>query len=226
MRFRMHPNILANGIFALGCALALTLSACGSSSQPGGGQATGSQALHITLDADRAVIAQPEDLCNPPVTAEVIASAHGVARWNTADGKRPAIATVQEAMQKNYYIYRTVAFSQMTALHDTHKAAAGSPSVYITLGGQVGQDSYSIDDMPQLEQANGHYIIMLAPPTSTTNLPAGDVLLVSYAFPVDAQGVVTLRQAGNPNEPGVGPVDPGLTITLASLKQVLASCKA
>jgi len=193
----------------------------------GGQQASGSQGLQITLYTDMAMVSKPEDLCNPPLTVEVTAGSHGAARWNTVDGKRPNVKTVGEVIQQNYYIYRPVTFSRMTPLHDKRAAAApATATTYFTLGGQVGQDRYSMSSMPQLDQANGHYVAILVPPMSTTYLPARDILLVAYAFPVDAQGIVTLREAGDPNEPGTGPMDPGLKISLADLKQVLASCKA
>jgi hypothetical protein len=96
----------------------------------------------------------------------------------------------------------------------------------ITLGGQAGQDTYSVDGMPRLEAPAGHYIVVLVPPSSTKGLPVGDILLVSYAFPVDARGMVVLRQAGKPQEPGTGAVDSEVTIALADLTQTLASCKA
>jgi len=35
-----------------------------------------------------------------------------------------------------------------------------------------------------------------------------------------------LWQAGDPNEPGAGPVQPEISIILTDLRQVLATCKA
>jgi hypothetical protein len=49
-----------------------------------------------------------------------------------------------------------------------------------------------------------------------------DSLFVSYAFQVDASGNVNIQQAGGPNEPGVGPVQPEISVKLSDLKTMLA----
>jgi hypothetical protein len=67
-------------------------------------------------------------------------------------------------------------------------------------------------------------VVVFAPPTITEGLPTGSVLLASYAFPVDAHSMVILHQAGSPNEPGTGAVQPELSVALADLKSTLASC--
>jgi hypothetical protein len=51
-----------------------------------------------------------------------------------------------------------------------------------------------------------------------------DRLIVYEAFPIDQQDIVTLQVAGNPNEPGVGPVQQQVTIPLAQLRLDLAHC--
>jgi hypothetical protein len=52
------------------------------------------------------------------------------------------------------------------------------------------------------------------------------VLLVSYVYPVDANGKVIIQQAGDPNESGSGVPQPEITVMLTDLKAMLALCAA
>jgi hypothetical protein len=53
-----------------------------------------------------------------------------------------------------------------------------------------------------------------------------DTLLISYAFPIDANGKVIIQQAGDPNEPGPGVPQPEISVALTDLKAMLARCAA
>lgn len=214
-------------VLASAAALLVSLSACGpATTQPTSSSSGGQNArsgLHIRLDADKFEFTSAEQFCQTLATAEVVVGSHGAARWNTADGALPAaITTHSDVVSQNYRIYTPVTFAQFTPLIDHRKVATQE---FLTLGGQVGQDSYSMDGAPTLPGTGGHYVVVLYPSSPHTGGNTEASLVVGNAYPVNAQGMVVLQAAGDPNEPGVGPAQPAITITLASLKQQLAGCK-
>jgi hypothetical protein len=190
-------------------------------------QKTPLPAVHIWMIVDRFMYTKSEQLCNAPLVAEVVVGAHGDARWNTIDGARPALATEGEIMRKGYLIYTPTSFSSFTPLRQ-HSLASNPTATFVTIGGQVGQDTYQIDGLPQPPSIGGHYVVVITPPAlalAKGQTPA-DVLLISYVYPVGATGKVIIQQAGDPNEPGVGPVQPEIAVALADLKATLAQCAA
>jgi hypothetical protein len=184
-------------------------------------QQTPLPAVHTDLEIGRWMYTVPKQLCDAPLVAEVVVGAHGEARWNTEDGKRPPMATGGEIVRQGYFIYAPVAFASFTPLH-AHGLAPGA--AYMTLGGQAGLDSYRYGDYPQLPGAGGHYILVITTPAPRQGMRPLDTLLVSCAFPVDASGKVTIQRAGDPNEPGFGPMQPEIAVALADLKTTLAQC--
>lgn len=224
--------VTGNGLKLLGGLLSImtllaVLSACNSGGgRPGSvssGQQNSSAGLHVVLHADKFEFTAPQQFCQTLLTAEVVVGAHGTAHWNTADGRLPAgVTTYTELLKDNLRVYTPVDFTRLTPLVDhRHSATKG----FATVGGQVGNDTYFIDDDPTLPGVGGSFIVVLYPSTPQTGGNTEETLVVGNAYPVDAQGVVTLQQAGNPNEPGPGQLQPAITISLASLTQQLASCK-
>jgi hypothetical protein len=182
-------------------------------------------AVHIWLIVDRFMYAKPEQLCDAPLVAEVVVGARGDARWNTIDGARPALATEGEIMREGYLIYTPTSFSSFTPLR-RHSLASGPTATFVTIGGQVGQDTYRIDGLPQPPGIGGHYVVVITPPALDLRkgqTPA-DVLLISYVYPVDASGKVIIQHAGDPNEPGPGVPQPEISVALTDLKAMLARC--
>jgi hypothetical protein len=116
-----------------------------------------------------------------------------------------------------------VSFASFAPLRQ-HSLASDPNATFVTIGGQVGQDTYQIDGLPQPPGIGGHYVVVISPPAPREWLMPTDTLLASYAFPIDASGKVTLQYAGNPNEPGVGPVQPEISVALTDLKTTLAQC--
>lgn len=186
-------------------------------------QQTPLQPLQLIFEIDRLQYTKPEEFCNGPLVAEVIVGAHGDARWNTSDGKRPPLATSGEIVRAGDFIYAPVTFSSFTALR-VHGLAPGA--AFMTIGGQVGQDVYRYGDYPQLPGSGGHYILVITTPAPRQGMTPVDTLLVAYTFPVDASGKVTIQRAGDPNEPGVGPVQPEIAVALSDLKATLVQCAA
>jgi hypothetical protein len=184
-------------------------------------QPTPLPAVHIDVEVDRWTYTKPEQLRDAPLVAEVVAGAHGEARWNTEDGTRPPIATGGEIVRQGYFIYIPVMFSSFTPLHARDLLPG---EAFMTIGGQVGQDVYRYGDYPQLPGSGGHYILVITTPAPRKGMTPADTLLVSYAFPIDASGKVTIQRAGDPNEPGVGPVQPEISVAFPDLKATLAQC--
>ena len=182
--------------------------------------------VHIDGIVDRVQFTAPEELCGPSLVAdiaEVVVGAHGDARWNTEDGKRPPVTTYGEIIRQRYYIYTPVTFSSFTPLR-VHGLPIGSS--FTTIGGQVGQDSYRMQGYPQLSGIGGHYILVITTPAPRKGMTPADTLLVSYAFPVDGNDKVIIQQAGDPNEPGPGVPQPEISVALTDLKVILARCAA
>lgn len=224
--FTAHTVKVAGGLLSILALLAL-LSGCGSAVGQAGSGATGQQGtstgLNVRLSADKFQFTSAGEFCQTLVTAEVVVGSHGVGRWNTPDGKLPAgITTSRAVMTNSLRIYTLVTFSRLVPLVDHRHVTAKE---FFTVGGKVGSDSYRIDEEPDLAGTGGHFIVVLSPSTPQTGGDSEEALIVGWAYPVDAHGVVILQQAGNPNEPGTGQLAPTITIPLASLKQQLASCK-
>lgn len=230
--FTAHTVKVVGGLLSILSLLAL-LSACGSAGgQPGSGatgqpgqpgQQSTSTGLNIRLIADKFAFTSAGQFCQALFTAEVVVGSHGAARWNTPDGTLPAGITTPEAVfGYNLRIYTPVTFSSLVPLLDHRHVATKE---FLTVGGQVGNDRYRIIGEPDLAGIGGHFLVVLAPSTPQIGGNTEETLVVGWAYPVDAHGVVTLQQAGNPNEPGPGQLQPAITIPLASLKQQLASCK-
>jgi hypothetical protein len=62
--------------------------------------------------------------------------------------------------------------------------------------------------------------------TLLVGLGAAGVLLISYVYPLDANGKVIIQQAGDPNDPGPGVPQPEISVALSNLKTTLARCTA
>lgn len=108
---------------ALAAALLVVLSACGPRAAQAASQvseqhtATPGPALHIHVIVDKYQFTAPEQFFQTLVTAEVVVGAHGTARWNTVDGKRPAgTITEDEVVTQNYRIYTPVTFARFVPL--------------------------------------------------------------------------------------------------------------
>jgi hypothetical protein len=224
-------RFLMAGTLAL--ALICPIAGCGQlttpaqQSAPARAQQTPLPAVHIWMIVDRFMYTKPEQLCDAPLVAEVVVSTHSDARWNTIDGARPALVTEGQIIRQGYLIYTPTSFSSFTPLRQ-HSLASDPTATFVTIGGQVGQDTYQIDGLPQPPAIGGHYVVVITPPSlalAKGQTPA-DVLLISYVYPIDSNGKVIIQQAGDPNEPGPGVPQPEISVALADLKTLLAHCAA
>ncbi len=215
-------------LFAILIFLVLVLSGCQAASPTSSATRQSYGPLNVHLDADRYEFTTPQSMCSAILTAEVKNITHGKSHWNTPDGLRPNITAAPQMsisatiVQHGYRIETPVHFGTMHVLRDLRHVATQE---FMTVGGQVQQDQFWLDPFPQL-QDTGHYMIVFGP----GNQPDGkgkveEWLEVYDAFPIDAQGIVTLQQAGSPGEPGPGQPQTAVKISLVDLQHQLAACK-
>jgi hypothetical protein len=137
---KLLTKLLTTGALALMVMAAIT--GCGQPTTPAQQSATAIvqktplPAVHIWMIVDRFMYTKPEQLCNASLVAEMVAGAHGEARWNTIDGKRPPIATESEIVREGYLIYTPTSFSLFTPLRQ-HSLVSGPTATFVTIGGQV-----------------------------------------------------------------------------------------
>lgn len=164
----------------------------------------------------------PKDMCQgTPLVAEVIVGGTGPGRWTTPDGARPATSDYRAIEKAGWHIVTPVRFSRFNILLD-HRTS--QTQEFLMLGGQVGQDSEEAIPFPQLA-IGARYVVVFSPDNDLATGKYTEVrLLVFNAFPIDQQNIVTLQVAGDPNEPGVGPVQQQIMIPLSQLQQDLAHC--
>jgi hypothetical protein len=118
-----------------------------------------------------------------------------------------------------------VSFSLFAPLRQ-HGLASDRAATLVTIGGQVAQDTYQIDGLPQPPDIGGHYIVVITTAAPRKGMTPASALLISYAFPIDASGKVTIQPAGSSNEPGVGPVLSEIAVALSDLKATMARLAA
>lgn len=184
--------------------------------------------LNVNLYVDRYEFTTPASMCAALLTAEVQGVTHGKSFWNTPDGLRPPLPATAHAsleqtiIQEGYRIYKSVQFGTIKVLRDQRHQQS---QLFVTVGGQVQQDQYQVYGFPQL-QGSGPYVIVFAPGSQLHRKGKVETRLEVYdAFPVDAQGVVTLQQSGSASEPGSGQPQSVVRISLTELQRQLSSCK-
>lgn len=120
-------------------------------------------------------------------------------------------------------IYTPISFTSMNILFD-HRATKPSPEEFATVGGQQGNTKLTIAEYPSLQTATRYLVVFTPALNASTHTITSQWQLVYNAFPIDAQGIVLLQQAGSPNEPGPGKPQPEVKIALSALQQQLATC--
>jgi hypothetical protein len=71
-----------------------------------------------------------------------------------------------------------VSFASFAPLRQ-HSLASDTTAAFVTIGGQVGQDTNQIDGLPQLSDIGGHYIVVLTTPAPWKGVAPADTLFVS-----------------------------------------------
>lgn len=220
-------------------AMLPTLAGCGGpSAMPTNQSGQSSQAnqsnqatLVLDLNVDRYEFNTPANLCQAPLVAEAVAGSFGQSHWNTANKAQPSLLSqglptrqLKDSLIKGgYMIYTTMYFSRMTILKD-RRSSKQAPEEFVMEGGQQSTTRISVGEFPQLKVSTRYLVVVVPALNATTHSLTLQWQVIYNAFPIDAQGVVTLQQAGSPKEPGVGKPQPAVTITLAALQQQLAQC--
>lgn len=218
---------MATLIFLAGCGY----SSAGQTNQTGQTGQTSQATLVLNLAVDRYEFNTPANMCKAPMIAEVITGSIGQSHWNTANKAQPSFLSqglpkrqLEDALIKGgYMIYTPIQFISMNILLD-HRSSKQPPEEFVLVGGQQGTTKITIGEYPSLKTAT-RYLVVFAPGlNASTHSNTLQWQLVYEAFPIDAQGIVTLQQAGSPNEPGSGQPQPAVKIALTALQQQLAAC--
>jgi hypothetical protein len=175
-----------------------------------------SNGVHIQGDASRLSFNTPELMCKAILVADAGIAGLGSSHWNTPDGTRPAAADERTLVRGGYAIYTPLHFSFM----HIHVDRRSQPThEFDTIGGQVGPDSDS-EGYPQV-MSQHNYLLVLVNGIQALQGESQTVMVVTDAFPIDAQGVVTLQDGSTEQ----GTVHPTVTAPLSQIVQQLANCK-
>lgn len=186
------------------------------SSAPSGSDAS-TTGITIHGDPDRLLHNTPERMCPMPLVVDGVISSLGKSHWNTPDGTLPSTVDANTVITKGYIMYTPIFFASMHIYID-HRSVPTSE--FVTVGGTVGPDQYSMD-FPQVTP-HGRYVLVFGIASDRQGQsPSGKMLGVEDAFPISTAGIVTLQ----PGSTEQGTVSPGVTMPLSQLSQQLANCK-
>lgn len=209
---------LARAWWLTGLLVALLLLSGCNVAQPG------AQSNGITIDTSSYMLPfdTPARMCHAPLVMDATIAALGASRWNTPNGARPASADPNTIVRQGYLIYTPLQLSSPHIYTDFRQQPI---SVFATFGGRVGADRYIKGGFPQVV-AGQRYVLVLIPGIDVpAQGQAPTWLAVAGAFPIDVQGIVTLRAAHSEGKGASAQQYPAVTIPLAQLTQQLASCK-
>jgi hypothetical protein len=202
-------------------ALALALVGCGQPSPSTGNVSVPTPAgppLHIGGIAERVSFNTPARMCGDRLTAVGTVSGYGAAYWDTPDGTRPSFLTPAVVEQQGYAIYTPLRFSAFQVLNDNRHLPTRE---FAMVGGQVGQDTYSMDGFPRPPM--GQRDVMVFVDTTRVGQPgySQETLGLYQEFLVDSHGTVWLQHTDVEQGQVVGQ---NVTIALADLTAQLATC--
>lgn len=146
----------------------------------------------VSYDAAEPTIANRAEGASLVVIATV--DSVGEARWNTADGKAPAIEG--ESPPPDAHIYRPVRLSVTTLARGD---LMGSTLEAKALGGTVGCYSFEFEDSPQLKSGE-EYAFFLAPALPGAGAADASTLTINAAWVVTA-GLVSTPVEGEVTVP-------------------------
>jgi hypothetical protein len=210
MKSRFHL-VCAHWLAGLGI-MVLLLNGCTVAQQSNG--------VHIQGDASRLSFNTPELMCKAILVADAGIAGLGPGHWNTPDGTRPATADARTLVRGGYMIYTPLRFSYM----HTHVDRRSQPTrEFDSIGGQVGPDSDS-EGYPQVMPQHS-YLLVLVYGIQALQGESQAVMVVTDAFPIDAQGVVTLQPAHTEGKGQETESFPAVTMPLSQIVQQLANCK-
>lgn len=223
MRHRF--NARTSRWFATAAMVGLLLTGCAQAGQAGhsGSASVNTVApsgapLHLRLSSYRVEFNTPASMCTVPLIATGSVSTYLPAHWNTANDTRPSNLTPMQARQQGYMIYTPMTFDAFKVLQDRRSQPTRE---FVAMGGQAGQDTYSIDEYPRPQI--GQQILMLFVHSNHAGQPGyfQDMLVLYETFPIDAQGNVLLQQQTIEQGQVAGQ---NVTISLSQLVSELGTC--
>lgn len=184
----------------------------------------GSQSTGITIhvDAYRIPVDTPERMCGATLVIDARITALLRSHWNTLSGTRPAGVDPTKLPDQGYAIYTPLQFSSLHIHVDRRQQQ--QTGEFALLGGQVGSDRYIADETPPVSAGNS-YLMVLVAGVDQTHVHTENLMVVDAAFPIDAQGIVTLQAAHTEGKGASVQQFPAVTMPLSQLTQQLASCK-
>jgi hypothetical protein len=197
----------------------LLLTGCVAVAQPSGG----AQSNGITIQGDPLKLSfnTPELMCKAILVLDAGISGRGASHWNTPTGSRPAAADQQTLLRNGYAIYTPIQFSNMH-IHMDHRSQPTRE--FATVGGQVGPDQYWIG-YPQVTPQDSYLLVLVYGIDAQSQAESKALLVVTDAFPIDAQGIVTLQAAHDEGKGADTQHFPAVTMPLSQITQQLAACK-
>jgi hypothetical protein len=164
----------------------------------------------------------PELMCKAVLVMDAGVSSIGPGHWNTPDGSKPAGADASWLGTGGYAIYTPIHFSYMH-IHVDYRSQPTRE--FDTVGGSAGPDSDEEEGYPQV-MPQQNYLLTLVYGIEVGKGEVKTVLIVNDAFPIDAQGLVTLQPAHTEDGQGNQVENyPAVTMPLTQIGQQLANCK-
>jgi hypothetical protein len=213
-RWRRFPLLIA-GVILLIAAAALTVHAAGSPGRVP--NTTAGQPLNLLEHVDRFVFDTPALMCQSDLVVDAQFAGRGTSHWTTPNGQRPQGVDSRTLLARGYSIVTPINFASAHPLLDHRRLAT---SEFVVLGGQVGQDRIASDSAPL--KAGSRYVLVAVPNADAqTGRWTERSLVVLDAFPIDSQGMVTLR----PQIIEQGKVSQALVrVSLSQLHTQVGSC--
>ncbi len=174
--------------------------------------------IHMHSDASRLSLITPELMCKAILVMDAGVSGVGPGHWNTPDGTRPAAADAPTLAREGYAIYTPIYF---TSIHIHVDYRSQPTKEFDTVGGIVGPDSDE-EGYPQVIPQKNYLLTLVYGIDAQAQGESKSVLIVNDAFPIDANGIVTLQ----PQSVEQGNVHPAKTAPLSQIVQQLANCPA
>jgi hypothetical protein len=181
-----------------------------------GAQSSSPSGIHLHSSAARLSLITPQLMCKAILVMDAGVSELGASHWNSPDGTRPAEADEQTLLRDGYAIYTPMHFSYMH-IHVDYRSQLTKE--FATIGGNVGPDS-DAEGYPQVMPQQNYLLTLVYGIDAQAQGETKTILIVNDAFPVDAQGIVTLR----PGDVEQGNVYPAITMPLSQIVQQLANC--
>lgn len=199
--------------------IVVLLAGCVGGPLPANSQPTG---FNIRGSVSKADFDTPERMCGAILVVDAEIAGLGAAHWNTPTGARPAVADEQEIVRGGYEIRTPLHFSNMHTYVDHRRQPT---SEFVTIGGQVGPDQYWMGGYPQVTLHQRYLLVLVKAIDRQAQAESETVLLVTDAFSIDGQGIVTLHAAHDEGKGADIQHFPAVTMPLSQITQQLASCK-